>query len=541
MEPEMNTAEETPNSIDSNTTFRRPVVLTLIALALGILVDVLFHGHALGISFPLWALFSVAGLLLGMFLETRQAAAQGLLLILPILFLSVMTIVRLEPLTVFLNIVLTLSLLAVWVRVFQTGELWDFGWLDLGLALVFAPLVSWIRPWRILGIVQNNILKERGGRSALAALLRGLVLALPIVAIFVMLLASADLVFGDLVEDIVKWINIDLVLEWAARSFIVIISGVFFLGALVIALEKAAVRKLIGKEKPLVSPFMGFTEAAVILVLVDLLFAVFVVIQFVYLFGGEANITAAGHTYSDYARKGFGELIFLAVLSLGLILGLSTVTRRLKQGEWFNGLSAVLIGFVSVILVSALKRLLLYENAFGFTRLRTYTHIAIIWLAIAFLAFVIALLLDQLRRFSVLAVACVLGFAITLNLVNVDAFIVQQNVSRMQATDEIDNFYLTGLTDDAIPGMMNLLAAADSDLLESILPELECRLEMARARELGWQSFHFSRERAVSNLENIEETLLAPYFAYQTKWGHWEVLVKGESQYCQVQPWPSAF
>jgi hypothetical protein len=89
--------------------------------------------------------------------------------------------------------------------------------------------------------------------------------------------------------------------------------------------------------------------------------------------------------------------------------------------------------------------------------------------------------------------------------------------------------------------MMNLLAAADADLQESILPELECRLEQSRTREPDWQSFHFSRESALGHLEDIEDSLLSPYYAYQTQWGHWEVLVKGESLYCQVQPWPIGF
>ena len=38
---------------------------------------------------------------------------------------------------------------------------------------------------------------------------------------------------------------------------------------------------------------------------VNLLFLVFVWIQFVYLFGGQANISAEGYTYAEYARRGF--------------------------------------------------------------------------------------------------------------------------------------------------------------------------------------------------------------------------------------------
>ncbi len=80
------------------------------------------------------------------------------------------------------------------------------------------------------------------------------------------------------------------------------------------------------QDKPILAPFLGFTESTVVLIAVDLLFALFVFIQFRYLFGGQANITPVGYTYSEYARRGFGELVAVAFLSLGLILGLGAYT-----------------------------------------------------------------------------------------------------------------------------------------------------------------------------------------------------------------------
>jgi hypothetical protein len=79
--------------------------------------------------------------------------------------------------------------------------------------------------------------------------------------------------------------------------------------------------KLVGEEKPVLPPFLGFTEAAIVLGSVAVLFAAFVYIQFQYFFGGQANIHIDGYTYSEYARRGFGELITVAVFSLLLILG----------------------------------------------------------------------------------------------------------------------------------------------------------------------------------------------------------------------------
>ena len=49
---------------------------------------------------------------------------------------------------------------------------------------------------------------------------------------------------------------------------------------------------------------------------VALLFAAFVLVQFRYFFGGAQNIGIEGYTFAEYARRGYGELMAVAVLSL---------------------------------------------------------------------------------------------------------------------------------------------------------------------------------------------------------------------------------
>ena len=49
---------------------------------------------------------------------------------------------------------------------------------------------------------------------------------------------------------------------------------------------------------------------------VALLFAAFVLVQFRYFFGGAQNIGLQGFTFAEYARRGYGELMAVAFLSL---------------------------------------------------------------------------------------------------------------------------------------------------------------------------------------------------------------------------------
>src|SRR5205823_3431807 len=70
---------------------------------------------------------------------------------------------------------------------------------------------------------------------------------------------------------------------------------------------------------PLVS--IGRIELVVVLGALDALFLAFVLVQFRYFFGG-ANLveTSATLTYSEYARRGFFELVYVAALVLPTLL-----------------------------------------------------------------------------------------------------------------------------------------------------------------------------------------------------------------------------
>jgi len=517
-----------------------PLVLTLIAFLLGLAYEILFFGHPIGISTSIMAVLCVAGLLIAARREKVAYARENLLLAIPILFFSIMSFLRMEPMTVFLNVVLTLMLFALWVRTFVSGRLLDYGWLDMGLALILVPLEAWIRPWGVLGKAQTQVFKNGQRRGFILALIRGILLALPILVVFLGLLMAADLIFQERVREALEWLDLERVAEYAGRTILVLMSGLFFLGALVAALRDPSERKLIGEDKPFLKPFLGFIEAGVVLGAVDLLFASFLAIQFTYLFGGAANINLAGFTYSEYARKGFSELVMVGVLSLGLILVLAWWTKResARVRGWFNLLSGLLIIQVGVILASALKRLLLYEAAYGFTRLRTYTHLFIPWMGVALVVFLGLLLVGKLRHFAPAVALCAIGFTVTLNLVNIDVFIVDQNRARLEETGDVDLQYLANLSEDAIPELAMLAQDASEEVREDLLLELACwdaQLER-QLQDLSWPSTHISRLEARNALEGLEESF-KPYAVYQEDWGWWEVFYKGEARTCAHQTW----
>ena len=196
----------------------------------------------------------------------------------------------------------------------------------------------------------------------------------------------------------------------------------------------------------------------------------------------------------------------MSILTLGLIL----VLHRLVCCEtgWqrviFKGLSSLMVALVLVILASAFQRLLLYEIVYGYTQLRLYSHIFMVWLALIFVWF-LGTLWYQPNRFALGVLIASLGFLITLNIINPDAFIAEQNLARYQATGQLDVRYLTKLSDDGVPVLVlvvDQVTGQDQAMLKDHLHSRRERLEAIIASQ-SWPSFHLAQQRAYAALSGM--------------------------------------
>jgi hypothetical protein len=516
----------------------------LAALAVAWAFDFLFWKKQPGISFAIFVLLCLAAGLLLAWREGKRPAPASLALILPLIFFAGMSFIRAEPFTLAFCYLLALGLLALLALTFLGGRWILYSLPDYGnglFKLAGSALTGIILHWE----------KSAGGESTQAAgsdprrsnwklafpVLRGLILAIPVVAVFAALLASADPIFSRRLTDVLNLFNIENLPEYIWRLCYILALAYGLAGVYLYALLHSQDERLIGLEKPWLAPFFGFTEAAIVLGCVSLLFAAFVAIQFQYFFGGHANITIEGFTYAEYARRGFGELVAVALFSLMLLLGLNAATRRPAPGQrWgFSGLAAALVALVIIILVSAFQRLLLYEQAYGFTRLRTVTHVFMVWLGILLVATLILELSRGTRFFPAALVLAALGFGVTVSLVNVDSLIVSQNVQRARAGLPLDDAYLTGLSSDAVPALVGLYE--DASLPAGIHLKLGSALACQAARadnenhNLPWQSFNLSRRRAGLSLQSLG-TSLSEYPVRQDEYGRWLITVNGGEQPC---------
>jgi hypothetical protein len=501
---------------------KRTTALWITALVLGWLFDFLFWKHATGINFAIFALLCLAGSFLVLGLNGIKSSWKSLLLVVPILFFIAMTFLRAEPLSVFLAVVFSLGLMGL-LAISYLGGRWPLYSLSDYVAN-FAKLIGSMaaRPLIFRSEMKKQVQVTpppegilpagKNGWKRFWAVFRGLLIALPVILIFAALLSSADPVFAARWHDFTKMFRLEKLPEYIFRAIYILVGAYALAGTILHAALKSRDEKLIGIDKPLIPAFLGFTEAAVVLGAVVVLFAVFVTIQFQYFFGGQANIHIQGYTYSEYARRGFGELVAVAFISLLLFLGLSAIVKRQSAAQrWtFSGLGLGMVALVGVMLVSAFQRLLLYESVYGFTRLRMYTHVFMIWLGLLLAVVVVLDLLRKERFFAFAALLASVGFAASLMILNVDAVIVRQNVARATNGEGLDVAYLASLSPDVVPTLAAEFQDASLPKLtrDAVGAVLVCRQQI-RADKHGseWQGFTVTRWQADLAIQAIQSDL----------------------------------
>jgi hypothetical protein len=511
--------------------------------------DLLFWKQAPGVSFPILVVLTLTAGYILLRVEGRQVPAASWLLVPPILFFAVMFFVRSESFSQAISFSFTVGLMAILALTCLGGKWWNYSFgdyvvkgLKFCLSIISAGLLTLLGRQKTNGESANGELSVEGSTPAAKprlgwSILRGLILAIPIVLVLAALLASGDPVFNVHFQEFLKYLDIQKLPEYLFRLFYILILAYLLAGAYLHALSQSQDEHLVGLEKPWLPRFLGWVESVIILGAVDLLFATFILIQINYLFGGQANIHEDGFTYADYARKGFVELLVVAVISLILIQVLSSITKRKnsRESNIFSGLNIALVALVVMILVSAFQRLLLYKAAYGFTRIRVYSETFMIWMAVLLLATALFEFIRRERLFSLAVLACAIGFGVTVNLINVDATIARENVVRAESGNKLDIEYLATLSEDSVPYLADVYSAdpAKNSGIGAVLACRNARINPPEDAttpsmpERRWMSYNVSRQTAWNRLDNLDKTLKSAYPLQHDPETQWDYVMYG--------------
>ncbi len=537
------------------------------AAILGMLVDYLFYGKPMGVSFFVFILILIIfSLILTKKFQQKLFKTQYFFLI-PIVLFSVMIFCRSSSFLTFFNILFSLFLIFLFFTLFSEKNLLDFNLSKYFIFPLSFILNSFKKSARFIDkIINQNQIGRGFGSPRFKSAIRGIIISIPILAVFIWLLSSADIVFQKYLDRLLE-INIDL--EIVLRILIVSVASCFFIGVFAKAFANNKSESSLAKNNQ--SKFLGSIESSIVLGSVGLLFLVFIIIQFFYLFGSKEYVWGIEQyiTYSDYAKKGFGELIAVSIISFLLIYAIDKFGKRenLGQKNLFKILSGILVFEIFVIMASAFSRLSLYVDGYGYTFSRLLAFVFLIGFSFIFLIFLYKIILEKKEGLFLYSVFwLIILFFVGINILNPDAFIAKENIKRYiqknQQWEGLDVRYLVRLSDDAVPEIVKIFNTnLDEEIKAKMSFELsnrynppynipcnwvginQCKriplqeqLEKIKKSQ-KWQSFNLSKNKALTTLDNYEKEIekyekeyMKRYDQKEISWLEAEQLVVG----CQV-------
>ncbi|MFC8275523.1 DUF4173 domain-containing protein [Streptomyces sp. NPDC057271] len=327
-----------------------------------------------------------------------------------------------------------------------------------------------------------------GSRGRWGPVVRTVAVAVVLLVVFGALFAGADAAFADLLGALIP----DISLEQAPWRLSFFLLGLF--GAVAVARTAAAPLRW---DRMAVRPGTARArlEWSLPLVVLNLLFAAFNAVQLAVLFGGyDKVLRETDLTYSEYARQGFWQLLMATLLTLVVIgLALRWAPRANPRDRTLvRAVLGTLCLLTLVVVASALRRMDLYVDAYGLTRLRISVAAMEMWLGLVILLIMAAGIFGARLLPRAVAVSAAAGMLL-FGLASPDAIVAEQNVDRFRSSEKIDVPYLAGLSADAVPALDRLPEPQRS----CALLDIEARL---REDDGSWYATSWSEARARSIL-----------------------------------------
>lgn len=398
---------------------------------------------------------------------------------------------------------------------------------------LMSPAVAIVEPFEDLRVLARRRRGRRHDRRAerpagpvptpragqAGAVGRGLLLAVPIVAVLGLLLGSADAVFASFFAIPTPGLDVE-----GAFGHLALLG----LGAAAVAALLGADRQVGPRARSTARP-LGAIEASVVLIGLALLYALFAAAQLVAAIGGDDRVQrTTGLTYAEYARSGFFQLLWAAGLTLVVLLGIRALTRETspRQDLAVRACSALCCLLTLVLVAAAVNRLAVYRDAYGLTMLRLACTTFAWFLGATFVLLAVRLLQGRGGR-DWLPTAMALTALVALlwwNVSNPEAHVARTNVDRAVATGKLDADHADGMSDDAVPTLVagldvlppeardDLFArlcrpddpaddADDLDLGGSDRAHVEPEADGAVRTQGGWAAASWGRRAAVEAVE----------------------------------------
>lgn len=299
--------------------------------------------------------------------------------------------------------------------------------------------------------------REDGHKSHkyLGQVILGIIIAIPLLFVAVILLGSADAIFENVLTDVIDFIEFDTIdrVVWRIIVFIAVAISVYGMSVYLIKLKEPREGEIhegvvVGEVTKIMPPMVAGT----ILVLLNIIYILFAYIQIKFQFLAYTSEVVT-YNHAQYAREGFFELVILSVFN---VIGIMVINKLTRSNIFVKIGLTITVMCTYVMIFSSFYKMYLYELEYGYTQLRLYVYLILIFMTVfmSFVAFGIWNLLKRVMEWSVIFLLC---YYLIISFVNIDMMIVKNNIERYEKTGKLDVYYLTTLSEDALPALIHFM------------------------------------------------------------------------------------
>lgn len=476
--------------------YKRIFVKALVAaVVLTVLADIFVYGATPGAGYGILAVLIAAGILVTRGREAFDTLTFAMLAL--ITGIALQFLMQPSASGFFVGILLVMCLSFHSIEPYRSDPA---GFLRRSVLSSMASI--WYGIGEIVGRVEQKAKKSRIRAP------KWWIIAVPafLLILFALMLANANPVFNKMIAtawhstwewvgDILAELNVPRFVFWVV--FFACAYGMLRMGYVVLGGEP--------REQELHSrkadPKAEYLSCMLSMGSLNALFLIVNIIDLIYLWGSAA--LPEGVTYAKYAHTGSYRLIVTVTVSAIVVCAFyrrGTLQAGSRHARW------LVYGWVGqniFLVLSALRRLLIYVDAYGLTRWRVAV---VFWVALVVCGFVLviikvarnwsALKLVKANILATLALFYIVGFW------NIDGTVAHYNVTRYLEgrTAEMDIDYLAGLDCNAVPAIVRLRAAKDPEIAQYAAQVVADRVMQMQQESADWRSYYLRRGNVLAQL-----------------------------------------
>lgn len=250
------------------------------------------------------------------------------------------------------------------IKLFYNDRKWDFGKYTNILFSYWIQILEVVPvPFQDFSSYHKSAKKKMSPN--IRSILIGILTGLPVLFITTLLLASADQIFSDLLGRV---FDFEKMFQWLFENLpqnVIRLPFSFCFYTLLLYLVIAALCKGELKEQVTEPSRFGTAVAVTVFGMIDVVYLLFSGIQILFLFAGLPS----GKEYAEYARQGFFELLFVALINFILVL---FCNKHFVKNTILKVTMTITCFCTFVMIISSAYRMYMYIDVYHLTFLRVF-------------------------------------------------------------------------------------------------------------------------------------------------------------------------